>query len=246
VTERRLPLSILAALALIAAAAVVFGACASSETDSPTTQAAMGTVEIRATDAPAEGVTSIMVTADNIQVHMADADEDSWITVVDEEKTFDLVEIEGAEVFLGEADVEVGQYTQIRLDVTEVIVTIDGVETTARLPSGKMKVVGNWDVREGETTVLTLDFEADKFVVVTGQGDAEVRQVIKLEVTHGDRPLKTKSDDDADDEPVAGIPQIPHTLEGRDDCLQCHAADAFKPFPTEHAGRTNDTCQGCH
>lgn len=49
------------------------------------------------------------------------------------------------------------------------------------------------------------------------------------------------------EEPAAGVPMaIPHTLEGRDDCLVCHGEDAFKPFPTDHAGRTSDTCTGCH
>lgn len=41
-------------------------------------------------------------------------------------------------------------------------------------------------------------------------------------------------------------PVIPHTLEGRADCLLCHAATAFRPFPADHAGRTNDGCQTCH
>ena len=31
-------------------------------------------------------------------------------------------------------------------------------------------MVGPWDVAAGETTVTTLDFEADKFVVVSGPG----------------------------------------------------------------------------
>ncbi len=46
--------------------------------------------------------------------------------------------------------------------------------------------------------------------------------------------------------PTTGPPAIPHTLEGRDDCLQCHAESAFKPFPTDHSGRTNDGCTTCH
>ncbi len=46
----------------------------------------------------------------------------------------------------------------------------------------------------------------------------------------------------------AGVPpDIPHALEGRDDCLVCHAVDsAVKPAPANHTGRTNDTCRACH
>ena len=41
--------------------------------------------------------------------------------MVDEEKTFDLVEIQGAEVFLGTSEMAAGKYTQIRLDVIKVM-----------------------------------------------------------------------------------------------------------------------------
>lgn len=45
---------------------------------------------------------------------------------------------------------------------------------------------------------------------------------------------------------VASVPRIPHTLEGRSDCLLCHGAGGFKPFPQDHQGRTADSCSNCH
>lgn len=47
---------------------------------------------------------------------------------------------------------------------------------------------------------------------------------------------------------AAGTPPVvPHTLEGRrDQCLVCHGADAFKPYPADHEGRTTETCLACH
>ena len=151
-----------------------------------------GIVEVRAMDAPPTGVSSIMVTTGNIQIHKANAPDDSWITVVSQEKTFDLVAIQGAEVFLGSENVSTGNYTQIRLDVTKVIVTMNGVTITAKLPSDVLKVVGTWEVKADQKTILTLDFQADTFVVMTGNDTAQVKPVIKLEVSQGERPLKTK------------------------------------------------------
>jgi hypothetical protein len=171
-------------VALVALVSVFAAGCAPTQ---PT-----GTVEFRAMDAPPTGVSSIMVTTSNIQIHKADASENSWITVVSQEKTFDLVAIQNAEVFLGSANVSSGNYTQIRLDVTKVIVTMNGVNITAKLPSDKLKVVGPWEVKAGEKTILTLDFQADTFVVITGNGQAQVKPVIKLAVSQGERPLKTK------------------------------------------------------
>jgi hypothetical protein len=46
----------------------------------------------------------------------------------------------------------------------------------------------------------------------------------------------------------AGPPPIPHSLEGRDNCLACHETGvAGAPqIPDDHSGRTNDMCQTCH
>jgi hypothetical protein len=42
-------------------------------------------------------------------------------------------------------------------------------------------------------------------------------------------------------------PGIPHTLEGRADCVQCHARPGgSNPVPEDHAGRANSTCRGEH
>ncbi|MBI3915009.1 MAG: cytochrome c3 family protein [Chloroflexi bacterium] len=43
-------------------------------------------------------------------------------------------------------------------------------------------------------------------------------------------------------------PLIPHTLQGRTNCLSCHAAgvSGAAKVPPSHAGRTNDTCRTCH
>jgi nitrate/TMAO reductase-like tetraheme cytochrome c subunit len=41
-------------------------------------------------------------------------------------------------------------------------------------------------------------------------------------------------------------PSIPHTLEGREDCLFCHSLDGIKPFPANHEGRNVEKCQSCH
>ena len=39
---------------------------------------------------------------------------------------------------------------------------------------------------------------------------------------------------------------IPHTLEGRQDCLLCHAEDKPLPFPADHVGRPSSACLVCH
>jgi hypothetical protein len=48
---------------------------------------------------------------------------------------------------------------------------------------------------------------------------------------------------------LEGAPRaIPHPLIGRENCLACHQAGVGTAplVPDDHAGRTNDICQGCH
>ncbi len=41
---------------------------------------------------------------------------------------------------------------------------------------------------------------------------------------------------------------IPHTLEGRDNCLMCHETGVgeAEAIPADHAGRANADCTTCH
>ncbi len=41
-------------------------------------------------------------------------------------------------------------------------------------------------------------------------------------------------------------PNIPHVLDGRDDCLGCHNTSTNVPVPADHQGRTSDVCADCH
>lgn len=45
--------------------------------------------------------------------------------------------------------------------------------------------------------------------------------------------------------PVETPTVIPHSLEGRDDCLICHAGGDYS-VPTNHVGHTSETCLSCH
>lgn len=106
----------------------------SQATAAPTTgpaptpgDATSGRLQVRVTDAPGDA-TAVLVTVSSVQVNVQDAgdDADSWITVVEGPKTFDLVALDGVEAVLGESELAAGSYGQIRLEVGEVeVVTPD-------------------------------------------------------------------------------------------------------------------------
>ena len=160
----------------------------------PSTVASAGILEIRVTDAPPKHeVSAINVTIADIQVHRADDDgEGEWIPIeISGANPFDLVELKegGLEGILALKEITAGKYTQIRMTVDKVEVTFlkDGEadETTvqAMLPSSELKFVRPFDVVENGSTVLLLDFDADKSVSFTGAGKVIVKPVVRLAIT---------------------------------------------------------------
>ena len=111
-----------------------------------------------------------------------------WLSLAIPEgaNSFDLIKIKGIEEVLATGDLEVGKYTQLRLVIDKVEVTLGGNKTQeAIVPSGVLKFVGPFDVVAGETTIILLDFDAEKSVTVTGAGKILVRPVVKLTVQQG-------------------------------------------------------------
>ena len=179
------------------------------------TALSMGRIEVRVTDAPPrEEVTSILVTVaeDSVQVHKAVAEQEqeqmgeggqnqnqeqqqeqqggeSWLTLnmLEGAEQFDLLEIRGLEEVLAAGELEAGKYTQIRVSVESVEVTFGDDEEyqEAEVTGGELKFVRPFDVVEDETTILLLDFDAEKSVNTTGQGRVHVKPVVKLTIQQG-------------------------------------------------------------
>jgi hypothetical protein len=100
---------------------------------------------------------------------------------------FDLLEIKGLEEVLAVGDLEPGKYTQLRISVESVEVTFGDNEEyqEAEVTGGELKFVRPFDVVEDETTILLLDFDAEKSVNTTGQGEINVKPVVKLTIQQG-------------------------------------------------------------
>ena len=154
----------------------------------PTSEPA--TLEVRVTDAPPKGVTKILITVEDIEANVAgDAADSGWRTIIKGPLSFDLVELTGVEEVLGESELEPGRYGQLRVTVVDASITIQGEEKAATVPSGKLRFVGGFDLVAGETTMLTLDFDAKKSVILRGKMDPLLRPVVKLLVRQGDEEV---------------------------------------------------------
>jgi len=141
-----------------------------------------GTLVIKITDKPvSEEITSVLVTISKVEVHKSGyEDESGWITIMNEEKEFDLIQIEDVEEFLTSKIVDVGKYTQIRLYVSNASITIGGKQMELDIMGNSVKLVNEFDIEEGRITELILDFDAEESVIETGNGRYNLKPTIKV------------------------------------------------------------------
>ena len=143
--------------------------------------AGMGTLEVRVTDQPVDDVSAIVLTVRNIQVHQSgDGGESGWRTVLEGPFEFDLLQLDGIEDILGSATLEPGRYQQIRLEVVSAQVTIPNGVRSAGVSSDKLRIVGGFEVVEGETTIFTLDFDAQRSLIFIPMQGPQLKPVVKL------------------------------------------------------------------
>jgi len=105
-----------------------------------------------------------------------------WDTIVDSPHTYDLLQLVNnpTQVFAGKT-LTAGKYTQIRLEVSKAVITFkDGSTANVTVPSNRFYWVRSFDIVQGKTTTLTLDFNAAQTVSQDGQGKYIIAPVAKV------------------------------------------------------------------
>jgi hypothetical protein len=144
------------------------------------------TVNLTVTDDNGSGVIDWYITTATIGTINDDEDMSTagWYTIVEEDQTFDLIALQDVEVILGENDLSPGKYTQIRLTVKNAELTINNsgmIEVhDMKIPSSKVKLIKAFWINEGETTILTLDFDVHESVHQTGNNKFIMKPTIKV------------------------------------------------------------------
>ncbi len=143
-----------------------------------------GNLRIYLTDAPMDmtNVEAVNVTIDEVLVfpHMNEGEESIPVHIAASDytgngATFNLLSlVNGEKALLGNATLAAGIYDKLRLSVSygELLIDDDGDASTEaiveplEIPSGKVDVATAFEIQDGYTTYLTLDFDAEKSIQV--------------------------------------------------------------------------------
>ena len=166
---------ILMALAGCALAAAMLGC--SKQPNGP----AMGHVDLRLTDAPGD-FEHVNIVVTEVSIHRSGG---GWERLETDSTTFDLIQLQnGVDTTLASAEVPAGHYTQIRLVLGQGSnLVVNGETHPLEIPSGTesgFKLLGPFDVPEGGTIDMTVDFNAARSVIKNTDGTYMLRPVLKL------------------------------------------------------------------
>ena len=154
-----------------------------------------GRLEIYLTDAP--GVyKEVNIIISKIEGHIAGEDgltEGYWAPLIEwneEGKLVDLIKLKDVSILLASLELEPNKYTQLRLflkvgegDAWLVLNDLGLTEEPLEIPSAYqtgLKLIHPFEIVEGMITKLTIDFDAEKSVVKTGNGEYKLKPVIKM------------------------------------------------------------------
>jgi hypothetical protein len=138
-----------------------------------------GNLQVEVGDAPASaGVDHIWITIANLETHQGGGG--PWTIIDPNPPMFDLKTIEGSQAFLTSQNLDTGRYTQIRFDITDIAVQVGPIKYDAAPPDDKIRLVEPFDIVDGETTKIIVDFNASEELYFNSQGEYAFNPIIRL------------------------------------------------------------------
>jgi uncharacterized protein DUF4382 len=194
VLKRRL--SYLASAAVVGCMAGAIG-CGGS----PSGPSGSGSLRVMLKDSPFHDASAVLVTFNEVSAHQ---DTDADVTPLTfaggaTSRTCDLLRLQKDNAFdvLGIGMLDAGHYTMVRLAVSDAelykgsdpstgdpcgpgLILPAGTPIPLTIPSGEVKLNREFDVPEGGTTTLRLDFDGDHSIVETGNGRFMMKPIIAI------------------------------------------------------------------
>jgi hypothetical protein len=144
---------------------------------SPEVKTQAGTLMVLFTDAPVN-LTHLNVTIDSFSILGNNNETNLPFSGNRSEISFDLLALQNVTETISNAQVLPGNYTKMRMTVKQANATFpDDSWMDLRVPSGKIDIIANFEIKNASTTVILVDMQAD-WVAISQSGN--LRPVLKV------------------------------------------------------------------
>ena len=136
-----------------------------------------GTLMVLVTDAPVN-LTHLNVTIDSFSLLGNDNETILPFSGNRSEISFDLLALQNVTETITNTQVPAGNYTKMRMTVKQANATFqDGSWMDLQIPPGKIDIIAHFEIKDGSTTVILIDMQAD-WVAISESGN--LRPVLKV------------------------------------------------------------------
>lgn len=210
---------------------------------------AVGGFTLLVGDSPLDGVERVDITIEEIILLGTSGQE-----VVSSETIgpINLLELRNITELLFEGDVPAGEYTKVRLQLSQILITeTDGSTESAQLPgNGKLDLnpQGSFDITSGEDLVVQIDFDLERSIHLkqTGNGKYKLRPVVFIDVIDqaGARRLTRLFGEisaDVEGSPTSDFDLCTTTLEGDLECADVDLSSTARVLASDGTSLADTT-----
>ncbi|MDE1870777.1 MAG: DUF4382 domain-containing protein [Candidatus Micrarchaeota archaeon] len=139
----------------------------------------IGSTIFTVSDAPSfYNISSLVVTADSASIHSDTTGK--WYNIPLQAKSFDLVQLKNISTILAGITLSNGIYDEVVLNISNVTATVNGTKESVVLPSGKLRMMVDFNITNDTTNWINIDFDLEHSLHVTGSGSIVMMPVVNL------------------------------------------------------------------
>jgi DNA-binding transcriptional ArsR family regulator len=112
-------------------------------------------------------ISAIFITVTNASVR---SDSGKWYRIPLQERTFNLVQLRNISKILSGVNLTSGSYDAVALWASNVSAIVNGTSEPVVLPSGKLTILGGFNISANMTNWVNIDFDLEKSVHITENG----------------------------------------------------------------------------
>ncbi|MGC8710510.1 MAG: DUF4382 domain-containing protein [Candidatus Micrarchaeia archaeon] len=145
---------------------------------SPNMAVPAGATVFTISDSPMQyNISAVYVKLNSIAIHSQTTGK--WYTIPSY-ATFNLVELRNISKVIAGADIPYGIYNEVVLNVSNAEATINGVNESVFLPSGRFRIFDDFNISGNSTNIINFDFNLERSIHVTGNGRIVMMPVVTL------------------------------------------------------------------